>query len=1225
MLSGFHRTSLALTLFGALSSWAALSTPTARSQALLEGMPSIVQGGGTFNVGTAPIRVWHTTRGYGEETAETALGTHWAAETGFGLAFIDGQLRAGNSDSDVSANAGLGFRFFDDGEFGFPNIFGASIWYDGEDTRLNNWFNQIGVSLERLGPSCDFRINGYFPLEDQKLSGNTSVGTTPAYGGNILGVETLTRADRSLRIVDFEMAPRIFGLNAWVYGGGYYMDGGGVSDLGAKGGVRGYVTNDVAVDVSVTDDELFGTNTVFQVIWTPGRTTPGMSSWSHNLADRMREHVYRNMYVATRQLDVVGVQALTDVSGNEFRIVHVDSTAAPGGDGTFENPLNSLNDIQGNSQTGDIVLVHSGSSFTGESATLQDAQRFLGEGGNQTHNVVTSLLGTIALPETSAGSLSGAIPLIQNALGDAIILAGGNTDVSTLAGIEISNMSIDGGTRGIASPTGVGSVNINRMSIANTTGNGIDLTPLTETLANSTTRARMAVTIDDVTFDAVGGDDIHMDGTTTQTTNSGTVAISDYKSTNGTGTGIVLDDMRRSTTITNVDWDGGTTGAGALLIKDATAAATTTVNGTNVVVGGRSTSTETAGYAVRIQDSAGTHTLSGMTVTNTGGDTIQVTGGSANMNFTGNITQANNASVVQVAGGHTGSMTFTESTSGAGVITATNGDGLQFDNADGVYTFNSKVTLNGGDAGIDIVNGSAASISLANAEITDPSGVAVNVDGGSASMNFTGKITRTAGAVATVSVTGGHTGTLRFEEFTAGDGVIEVASGTGLQFNNADGSYQFLDKVVLNGGDAGIDVLNGSSGTFTFSDTDITNPTGTAVRLANSSANFTYTGAITTNSSRPVEIEGNTGGSVVFSNTSTINSTGLGIRSFNNTGGSVLFAGAVTLDIDDVNAAGVEIASNTAGSTQFNNIDIKTTSGAGFIAANSAGHTVTVLNAGNTIETTTGVGLSLNTVAVGASGVRFDSVTVDGATNGIVLNNVTGGQVSVGLQGNSVGDGGTIQNTTGSAIVVTNAANVSINHMNINATGAQGVDYLVSTSAASRLTLNGNSIGNTADETVRMRINGTATTANITVTNNNLANTSADEAFLLTTTDVTNKTVNFLMQGNTISNDDATAPAASINIGASTTFNANVLNNQFTNDDATPGVPFDMRTTSSSALARLNLNGNTASATSGDGFFLTRTAGTFRVEDLADVAANNTGGVNLTGTITNDAGNIPTP
>jgi hypothetical protein len=1397
-------------------------------------------GAGQVSLGNTPVRVWHRTRGFGEETSETAFGAHGAIPFDSGVLMLDGQLRFGNSDTDLSTNFGLGYRLLtDDLITGNPHILGASVWYDGEDTQLNNYFNQVGVSLERLGETVDLRLNANIPTDSRKLGDDVVVGTTPIFSGNILGVQTLTQADVPLRVVDFEGAHRIADLNAWLYGGGYEMDGDDVSEFGYKAGARAYLYNDLVLDVGVTDDDLFGTNTVVQVIWTPGRTTPGLSSWSHRICDRYREQVYRNTYVATRQIEVSGAQALTDADGNDIRVVHVDSTAAAGGDGSFEKPLNMLTSIQGNSQQGDIVFVHSGSSFTGQSATIQDEQRFLGEGNNIEHAVATTQLGSVNLPASAPGAGAGPIPVIMNAAGDAVILAGGNDDVSNLSAIEVANFHIDGGARGVASPTGVGAVNIHDMLIENTTGNGIDLTELNETLADNSMRARLNATIADVTFDNVGGDDIHVDGDTTQTTQSGTVSITDYTSTNGDGVGIALVETNRAVTITNLNWNGGATGEGALLIQDAPANSAVTMNGTNTITGGKTAPADTEGYAIRIQSSAATHNITGTTITNTGGDSVQINGGSANLNFTGRITKSNNSSVFFANGGHTGSVTFREATADAGVIDATGGDGLQFNNADGVYTFVDEVNLHGGDAGIDIDNGSAASIVLQDGLITDPTGNAVDVNGGTASLDFTGKITK-SNAGAAVNVIGGHTGTLNFNELDANTGVITATAGTGLQFNNADGAYNFNDNVTLNGGDAGVDVLAGSSGTFTFADMDITNPTGSAVNInasnaiftvtagdiatnsatneairlngntggsitfasgttitgtgglgilsqnntnltalfagavdlnnsttdavqisgntsgsttfsnldiatptgsaieiTNSNTNFTHTagsitannaaneaillsgntggtvtfasgttitgtgskgilsqnnanltanfagavdlnnitghavqiagntsgsttfsnldimnptagsaviitgsntnfthtaGSITSNSGSDevVELSGNTGGNYTFASGTTINATaGRGILVQNNTGGSALFAGAVDLNTGTNN--GVTITGNTGGgSTRFNDLDITTTGGVGFTATAAAtgNHTVTVAGTGNTITTTGvgGVGLNLDTITVGASGVNFDSVSVNGAANGIVVNNVVGGAVTIGAQGVAAGDGGTIQNTTGDGVTITNAANVSLNHMIISNAGAQGVDYAVNTSAASRLTLNGNTISGAANETVRMTIDGSASLANISVRGNNISNTSDDEALLLTTTGATLKTVNLLVDsGNTITNDSAAAPAASFQVGTSTNLNATVLNNQFSNTNAAPGRPFDMNSLTASSTIRLNLNGNTATATSGNGFFLTETAGAFTELDVANVATNNTGGVTLTGTITDDAGPIPTP
>src|SRR5204863_9680253 len=69
---------------------------------------------------------------------------------------------------------------------------------------------------------------------------------------------------------------------------------------------------------------------------------------------------------------------------------------------------------------------------------------------------------------------------------------------------------------------------------------------------------------------------------------------------------------------------------------------------------------------------------------------ISISGGSVSLTYTGNVTKANAGSLVNVSGGHTGTLTFS-----TGTLNATAGDGLQFDNADGSYNFSGTSTLNG--------------------------------------------------------------------------------------------------------------------------------------------------------------------------------------------------------------------------------------------------------------------------------------------------------------------------------------------------------------------------------------------------------------------------------------------------------------------------------------------------------------------------------------------------
>lgn len=69
--------------------------------------------------------------------------------------------------------------------------------------------------------------------------------------------------------------------------------------------------------------------------------------------------------------------------------------------------------------------------------------------------------------------------------------------------------------------------------------------------------------------------------------------------------------------------------------------------------------------------------------TGTLGGSFIVNGGSVSTTFAGNLSQANAAAMLDVSNGHTGTLTFN-----TGTLSATNGTGLQFSNADGTYNFN---------------------------------------------------------------------------------------------------------------------------------------------------------------------------------------------------------------------------------------------------------------------------------------------------------------------------------------------------------------------------------------------------------------------------------------------------------------------------------------------------------------------------------------------------------
>jgi Bacterial Ig domain/Cadherin-like domain len=701
----------------------------------------------------------------------------------------------------------------------------------------------------------------------------------------------------------------------------------------------------------------------------------------------------------------------------------INNTAGVG-DGRLTSPFNSLaafngiNDGIGNHPAAsDNIFIYAGSgSYTG-GVTLLNNQKLIGDGSSTTLATITGI--TLATGSDALPTFSGTDPVIENAGGNGITLASGNTIRGLTVGNTPTGFGYSGGAVGTfniqeASKTGTGgalnistsgaagTVQFDNLSSTNAPSQAINLVSVTGTISVT------AGLISNPTGTAVSvsGGSVSMTypGNITQSNNATTVAV-----TNGhTGT---LTFQTGTISVTN--------GTG---LQFDNAAGTYNFNGTATLNGGD------AGIDIlNGQANSGTFTFgAGTSITNPSGTAFNVNGDANAINYNGSISQSNNAAAVMITN-HSSPNSFPITFGAGSSISATNGTGLQFDNADNTYNFDGTATLNGGDAGIDIVNNSGGKFNFGSGvSITSPSGTALNVNSFGVRVNFHGSITQAnnAAAVSIANNIASGPGSIFFAESS-----IIATNGTGLQFDNADGSYNFDGTVTLNGGDAGIDILNGSTGTFTFgTGTSITrgnSVTGEAFNLLSSDANVTYNGSMTlgTSTGNMVAINNHDAGTITF-NTGTLtkgSSTTQGISIQNSNGGSINFNNP-TITITMTSGKAVSLTNNASGTINFNisgggsGMDLTTTSDTGFNA--TGGGTIAVTGAGNSITSTTGTALNVVSTDIGASNLNFQSISAGtgagSAGNGIVLDNTgtNGGLIITGS--GSAGSGGTIQHKTGS-------------------------------------------------------------------------------------------------------------------------------------------------------------------------------------------------------------------
>ena len=196
---------------------------------------------------------------------------------------------------------------------------------------------------------------------------------------------------------------------------------------------------------------------------------------------------------------------------------------------------------------------------------------------------------------------------------------------------------------------------------------------------------------------------------------------------------------------------------------------------------------------------------------------VSVSGGSVNFSYTGNVSKTNAGALIAGLNGHTGTLTFS-----TGTLSANNGTGFQFDNADGTYNFNGTNTLNGGDAGVDILNGSSGTFNFsASTTITSPTGTAFNVASspGNPNVTYSGTITHNTAGQRAVNIDGTSGGAISISTVTAGSTAGGVGN-TGVNINNANGSVTI---TTLNLGTSGTRMtaqavtITGGSGAKSFS------------------------------------------------------------------------------------------------------------------------------------------------------------------------------------------------------------------------------------------------------------------------------------------------------------------------------------------------------------------------------------------------------------------------
>jgi hypothetical protein len=608
-------------------------------------------------------------------------------------------------------NAGLGMRQILHHKGLNDFIVGGYGFLDHRITEHGNRFHQVTLGVEGIGELWDGRVNVYHPvLEKRKLAYQRPA--TASLVGTQLFIQDGRVFEEAMRGFDAEIGHALPGLpNTRVYAGYYNFRGESVEDVS---GFRARFSSDITDWVRVGAEYQFD-NSMEDTIFGEIRLRMPFDGWldggerRKNLSPiqkRMTEPIMRDIDIITgSEPPPAPVPALKADGSAPARIYFVDNTAAADGDGSQQNPFNTLADASAAAGPYDTIYVMRGDGSTTNmdgGITLNGAgQRLIGNAEALT--IDTSQLSIPDYPDIDLSAVSGKVivdaglpPVIANAAGDGITVAADD--------VEIAGLDVDGTGDDNIYMQNTSRTTIRNVRLRNATGDGIEADGASN------------LTLSDATIDNSGGDNIFLQ-------NAGSAAFQNVTLTNATDAGIEANGWEELTA------SGLTIGASG---------------GDNVFLqnGGRATFQNAA---LTNATDAGIEangwqelTASGLTIGASGGDNVFLqNGGSATLqNVT--LTGSTDAGIEANGWQELIASSLTIDTSGGDNIYLQNGSatfqGLALSNAtddalEGLYDGNGSYTLNitgmdadsPGDFGVfvDVQNNSVLNSAISSATLTN--------------------------------------------------------------------------------------------------------------------------------------------------------------------------------------------------------------------------------------------------------------------------------------------------------------------------------------------------------------------------------------------------------------------------------------------------------------------------------------------------------------------------
>lgn len=401
-------------------------------------------------------------------------------------------------------NLAAGYRWYSPG---MNRVHGGYASYDYRNTGVFD-FNQISFGAESLGRLWDVRANGYVVTGGDRFL----LSTSDSFAGMNL-VRTLNYFDAFSGFdgeIGRNLTPASPDLDLKVFAGGYRFTSDGpdnATGVRVRGEARFW--DQVDVGVAFQHDAVFDTTFNVSIAFLLGGSGRSTTETEPNQAHRLDDPIHKNMHIVLGNVSERVVH-LDPADGAPLTFLHANNNAAAGGDGSFEAPFQTLAETEAAASADgpDVVLLQNGSTFTGESITIDtEGQQLIGFAG-----VIESQFGTSGLPTTDGMAID--VPTIDAAPAPGAVIVAAND-------VEVHGITIDNATQHGIVANNVDGVKITLNAIRTAAGDGVSGTGLTNAdisrntifqaggsgvaLAGTTSGAETAIVSNTITASAASG------------------------------------------------------------------------------------------------------------------------------------------------------------------------------------------------------------------------------------------------------------------------------------------------------------------------------------------------------------------------------------------------------------------------------------------------------------------------------------------------------------------------------------------------------------------------------------------------------------------------------------------------------------------------------------------------------------------------------------------------